>query len=291
MGQPTTRPSASTEPSSVIALWPGRAPGALGADPIRDVPTLSLFLPPDEIATGAAMIICPGGSYGHLAAHEGKDYALWLNQQGIAGLVLKYRLGSAGYRHPAMLQDIQRAIRTARYRASQWHIDPEKIGVMGSSAGGHLASTAMTHFDPAQPDAADPIDRMSDRPDLGVLCYPVITMGTFTHVTSRANLLGSDPSPQLVQLLSNELQVTADTPPCFIWATADDHTVPVQNSLAFAQALADHKIPFEIHIYQHGPHGQGLGVHGYDPATTDPAKLLPWTHEMSRWLKAQHFAN
>jgi acetyl esterase/lipase len=116
-------------------------------------------------------------------------------------------------------------------------------------------------------------------------------MGTFTHVVSRANLLGSDPSPQLVQLLSNELQVTADTPPCFIWATADDHTVPVQNSLIFAQALADHKIAFEIHIYEHGPHGQGLGVRYYDPATTDPAQLLPWTHELSRWLKAQHFAS
>lgn len=288
--QPTTQP-ASTEPSAVIRLWAGPAPGALADNPTRDVPSLSLYFPDPQTAGGAAMVICPGGGYGRLAPYEGKDYALWLRQQGIAGLVLKYRLGSAGYRHPVMLEDIQRAIRLVRYRASEWHIDPRKIGVTGSSAGGHLASTAMTHFDAGQPDAADPIDRMSCRPDLGVLCYPVITMGPLTHAGSKQNLLGDLPTPDLVRLLSNETQVTGDTPPCFIWSTADDRVVAVQNSLAFAQALADHKVPFEIHIYQHGPHGQGLGVRGYGPATTDPAILLPWTRELSRWLKIQHFAS
>jgi acetyl esterase/lipase len=291
IAQTTMTAAATTEPSAITPLWSGPAPGALGADPVKDVPTLSLFPPPAAIATGAAMIICPGGGYQRLAPYEGKDYALWLNQQGITGLVLKYRLGSAGYRYPTMLEDIQRAIRTARYRASQWRIDPSKIGVMGSSAGGHLASTAMTHFDAGQPDAADPIDRLSSRPDLGVLCYPVITMGPLTHAGSKHNLLGDNPDPQLVQLLSNELQVTANTPSCFIWATADDHVVPVQDSLLFAGALADHKVPFEIHIYQHGPHGQALGIRYYDPAKTDASELLPWTRELSRWLKIQHFAN
>ena len=290
MGQPTVNKTASTEPSAIIPLWPGAAP-ALGGDPEKDVPTLSLFLPPTAAATGAAMIICPGGAYQHLAPHEGKDYALWLNQLGIAGLVLKYRLGSAGYRYPVMLEDIQRTIRTARFRARQWNIDPGKIGVMGSSAGGHLASTAMTHFDTGQPDAADPIERLGCRPDLGVLCYPVITMGPLTHAGSRQNLLGDHPDPKLVELLSNELHVTAATPPCFIWATADDHTVPVQNSLLFAEALATHKVPFEIHIYPHGPHGQGLGVKFYDPAKTQANELLPWTVDLARWLKMQHFAN
>jgi acetyl esterase/lipase len=291
MGEPTVNKPASTEPSAIIALLRGPAPGALGSDREKDVPTLSLFLPPATAATGAAMIICPGGAYQHLAPHEGKDYALWLNQLGIAGLVLKYRLGSAGYRYPVMLEDIQRAIRTARLRARQWNIDAGRIGVMGSSAGGHLASTAMTHFDAGQSDAADPIERIRSRPDLGVLCYPVITMGPLTHAGTKQNLLGDHPDPKLVENLSNELHVTADTPPCFIWATADDHTVPVQNSLLFAEALAAHKVPFEIHIYPHGPHGQGLGVHGYDPATTAPAALLPWTSELSHWLRIQHFAN
>jgi acetyl esterase/lipase len=236
------------------------------------------------------MVICPGGGYSHLAAHEGKDYAVWLNQQGIAGLVLKYRLGSAGYRHPVELEDVQRAIRLARFHAEDWKIDPKRVGVMGSSAGGHLASTAVTHFDAGDPKAADPVDRLSCRPDLGVLCYPVITMGPMSHSGSRDNLLGKSPSPELVTLLSNELQVTGETPPCFIWSTADDHVVPVVNSLMFADALAKNKVPFEIHIYAHGPHGQGLGIHNYDPSTSDPAHLLPWTYELSRWLKIQNFA-
>jgi acetyl esterase/lipase len=276
-------------PSEVIPLWPGKVPDARGTDPVKDVPTLSLFFPPPNTATGAAIVICPGGAYAFLADNEGKDYALWLNQHGIAGFVLKYRLGSAGYRYPVMLNDVQRAIRIVRFRASEWKLNPAKIGVMGSSAGGHLASTALTHFDLGDQDATDPIDRVSSRPDLGILCYAVITMGPHTHAGSKANLLGKDPSPELVQLLSNELHVTRQTPPCFLWHGADDHVVVMQNSMDFANALAQNGVPFELHIYQHGPHGIGVGIRGYDPYTSDPAQLRPWMTEMAIWLKLQKF--
>ena len=167
-------------------LWPGGAPGALGKDD-KDIPTLTPYLPDPGKATGASVVICPGGGYGGLAPHEGADYARFLNEQGIAGFVLKYRLGSSGYRHPVMLQDAARAVRTVRARATEWNINPKKVGIMGSSAGGHLASTLLTHFDSGQSDAAEPIDRQSSRPDLGILCYPVITMGAFTHQGSKNN--------------------------------------------------------------------------------------------------------
>ena len=216
-------------------LWTDGAPGALGTT-TNDIPTLTVYLPKPELATGAAMIICPGGGYVGLAAHEGGLYARWLNDLGITGLVLKYRLGPA-YHHPAMLQDASRAIRIARARAEEWKIDPNRVGIMGSSAGGHLASTLLTHYDAGNTNSADPIERQSSRPDLGILCYAVITMGEFTHGGSRSALLGRNPSPDLVQDLSNELRVTKDTPPCFLWATADDRTVPVENSIAFASAL------------------------------------------------------
>jgi len=205
-------------------------------------------------------VICPGGGYGGLANYEGEHYARFLNELGIVGFVLKYRLGSSGYRHPIMLQDAARAIRTLRARAAEWKLNPQRIGIMGSSAGGHLASTLLTHFDSGKPDAADPIDRQSSRPDLGILCYPVITMGEFTHQGSRNNLLGSDPSPELVRELSNELQVTKETPPCFIWHTDEDKAVPVENSLHFAQALRKAGVPFDLHVYQKGVHGLGLGT-------------------------------
>ena len=236
------------------------------------------------------MVICPGGGYGGLAAHEGKGYALWLNDHGIAAFVLKYRLGSNGYHHPAMLNDVQRAVRAVRFHAAEWKIDPAKIGVMGSSAGGHLASTAVTHFDAGLPDAADPVDRVSSRPDLGILCYPVISMGALTHGGSKRNLLGPNPAPDLVTLLSSELQVTKETPPCFIWHTAADPAVPVQNSLMFAAALAEKKVPFDLHIYEKGGHGLGLG-HAYEPGKTDPSLLLAWTRELDFWLKARGFSN
>jgi len=265
-------------------LWPNGAPGALGSSD-KDIPTLTPYLPSPDRATGTAMVICPGGGYGGLANHEGADYARFLNESGIAGFVLKYRLGSSGYRHPAMLQDAARAVRTVRARAAEWHLDPKRVGIMGSSAGGHLASTLLTHFDDGQPDAADAIERQSSRPDIGILCYAVITMGEFTHQGSKNNLLGKNPAPELVRELSNELQVTSNTPPCFIWHTWEDTAVPVENSLHFAEALRKAGVPFDLHIYQKGAHGLGLGTRDWDPA-----RRHPWTGDCVFWLKAQGFA-
>lgn len=266
-----------------IVLWPDGAPGALGKEP-KDIPTITPYLPDPAKATGAVMVVCPGGGYGGLAPYEGEDYARWLCDQGIAGFVLKYRLGPGGYKHPRMLQDAARALRTVRFRAAEWKLDPKRVGIIGSSAGGHLASTLMTHFDAGDAAASDPIDRVSSRPDLAVLCYPVITMGDLTHHGSRDNLLGPNPSPELIEELSNERNVTSETPPCFIFHTADDKAVPVENSLNFALALRRAKVPFEIHVYEHGQHGLGLGSHPYDPA-----KWHPWTAECRRWLKQHGF--
>ena len=181
------------------------------------------------------MVICPGGGYAHLAPHEGNDYALWLNQHGVTCFVLKYRLGSSGYHYPAEFQDVARAMRWVRAHADDYKIDPQRVGIMGSSAGGHLASTLLTHFDSGDTNSTDPIEQQSSRPDLGILCYAVITMGEFAHQGSKENLLGKNPSPELVTLLSNELQVTTNTPPCFIWATFEDKTVPMENTLMFAE--------------------------------------------------------
>jgi acetyl esterase/lipase len=281
---------AAPEPQPAIPLWTEAAPGALGTDPVKDIPTLTPYLPAPDKATGAAIIVCPGGGYGGLAPHEGRDYALWLTERGITGFVLKYRLGSSGYRHPAMMNDVNRAVRLVRSRAAEWNINPQKIGVMGSSAGGHLASTALTHYDGGQPTATDPVERVSSRPDLGILCYAVISMGPITHGGSKKNLLGDNPSPELVTLLSNELQVTKDTPRTFLWHTRDDPGVKVQNSLEFANALLQNGVPFDLHIYQHGAHGLGLGVRGYKPGVTDPATLLPWTTDLDYWLKLQGFS-
>lgn len=266
-----------------IVLWPDGAPGALGKED-KDIPTLTPYFPEPGKATGAAMVICPGGGYGGLAPHEGVDYARFLNEQGIAGFVLKYRLGSHGYRHPAMLQDAARAMRTVRARAAEWELDPKRIGIMGSSAGGHLASTLLTHFDSGRPADPDPIERQSSRPDLGILCYAVITMGEFTHYGSRNNLLGPNPSPELIKDLSNELQVTKDTPPTFLWHTWEDNVVPVENSLQFAEALRKAGVPFDLHIYQQGGHGLGLGSQRWDPAHRHP-----WTRDCIYWLKVQGF--
>ena len=258
-------------------LWPDGAPGALGKD-AKDIPTLTAYLPGPATATGAAVVICPGGGYVNLADHEGKDYALFLNQNGVAGFVLKYRLGSGGYRHPAMLQDAARALRTVRARATEWKVDPHHIGIMGSSAGGHLASTLLTHFDDGEPNAPDPIDRVSSRPDVGILCYAVISMREpNVHAGSRRALLGDNPSQELITLLSNELQVTAKTPPCFIWHTSEDKTVRVENSIEFALALQKNGVPFDLHVFQQGRHGIGL------------ANGHPWTRDLVFWLKVQGF--
>jgi acetyl esterase/lipase len=255
----------------------------LGTEP-QDIPTLSPYWPESGLATGAAIVICPGGGYGALAGHEGEDYALYLNRLGMAGFVLKYRLGSHGYRHPVMLGDVARAVRLVRARAQEWGIDPRRVGIMGSSAGGHLASTLVTHFDTGDPQAIDPVDRQSSRPDLGILCYAVITMGEFTHEGSKRNLLGESPADELVRLLSNELQVTPQTPPCFIWHTWEDRAVPVENSLGFAAAMRRAGVAFDLHVYELGQHGIGLqakppfeGVH-------------PWARDMEFWLRQRGFA-
>jgi acetyl esterase/lipase len=269
------------ESGSSIRLWEGPAPGAIGtAD--ADIPTLTVFCPAADKSNGTAVVVCPGGGYGGLAAHEGKPVAQWLNTVGVTGLVLKYRLGPK-YHHPVMLQDVSRAIRVVRAHAGEWKLDGTRIGVMGFSAGGHLASTAVTHFDDGKSDAADPIDRVSSRPDFGVLVYPVITMtDPYTHGGSRSNLLGSNPSPDLIELLSNEKQVTDKTPPCFLVHGADDSAVPIENSLMFAQALHQHHVAVELHVFDHGPHGFGLG--GNDPVLSQwPALCAAWM-EHHGWI-------
>jgi len=249
-----------------------------------DIPTLMPYFPDADKATGAALVICPGGGYAGLASHEGADYARFFNEQGITCFVLKYRLGSSGYHHPAMLQDAARALRTVRARAAEWKVDPKRIGIIGSSAGGHLASTLLTHFDDGNPTSKDPIEQVSSRPDLGILCYAVISFVEHAHTGSEKNLLGDNPTPELVRSLSNELQVTKDTPTCFIWHTYEDQVVEVENSMLFAGALRRVGVPFDLHIYQTGPHGIGLGSSQWDPA-----KRLPWTADCIYWLRVQGF--
>lgn len=267
----------SAQSGDPLPLWPGGAPGALGtAD--HDIPTLTPYVVQAAQPT-AAVVVCPGGGYGGLAGHEGHDYALWLNQQGVSAFVLKYRLGSKGYRHPIMLGDAQRALRTVRQRATDWNVDVSRVGIMGSSAGGHLASTAVTHFDAGNAQAADPVERLSSRPDFGILCYAVISMGDNTHQGSRNNLLGREPDPALIELLSNEKQVTKDTPPCFIWHTWEDKAVKVENSLEFAAALQRAGVPFDLHVFEKGRHGIGLA----DKAPFTNAH--PWSRDLAFWLK------
>lgn len=278
---------AHAQSTNVMPLWPDGASGALGKEE-KDIPTLTPYWPDPAKATGAAMVICPGGGYAHLAEHEGKDYALWLNDHGVTCFVLKYRLGSSGYHHPSMLLDAARALRTVRANAEAWKLDPKRIGIMGSSAGGHLASTLLTHFDSGKADSPDPVERQSSRPDLGILCYAVITMGDKTHHGSRDNLLGKDPSPELIAELSNELHVTKDTPPCFLFHTAEDKTVSVENSLMFAEALSKAGVPFDLHIYEKGAHGGGLG--GKPGSKYDPQHMHPWTSDCLYWLKLHEFA-
>jgi acetyl esterase/lipase len=281
LGLSATLARAEVQPTNSFPLWPNGAPGALGTAE-KDIPTLTPFFPDPAKATGAAIVVCPGGGYQHLAPHEGRDYARWLNEYGITAFVLKYRLGSDGYHHPAMLQDAARSLRLVRTRSADWKLNPKRIGIIGSSAGGHLASTLLTHFDAGRPDAEDPIERESSRPDLGILCYAVITMESATHGGSKASLLGPNPSPELVTELSNELHVTPNTPPCFVWSTEEDKTVPVENSLQFAEALRKAGVPFDLHIYQKGGHGMGLGSQQWDST-----KRHPWTADLAFWLKEQ----
>ncbi|MGO9255033.1 MAG: alpha/beta hydrolase [Bryobacteraceae bacterium] len=262
-----------------VPLWTGGAPpGALGSQD-EDQPTLTPYLVPAARAIGTAVVICPGGGYQHLSMDkEGEQIALWLNSLGVAAFVLKYRLGPK-YHHPIELGDAQRAIRTVRSRAADYHVQPDRIGIMGFSAGGHLASTAGTHFDAGNPAAADPIDRAGSRPDFLVLCYPVISFGEFAHRGSEHALLGEQPDPKLVENLSNELQVTPQTPPTFLFHTTTDATVPVENSVLFYSALRKAGVPAELHIYERGPQGVGL-------AQTDEA-LSSWPARLADWLRVR----
>jgi acetyl esterase/lipase len=267
---------AQTPPAGPPAelLWPNGAPGALGTADV-DKPSITPYLA--KSPNGTAVIVCPGGGYQHLAMdHEGVQIAKWLNSLGISAFVLQYRLGPK-YHHPAMINDAHRAIRTVRSRAAALRIQPDRIGIWGFSAGGHLASTAATHFDTGDPNAADPIDRAGSRPDFAILAYPVISLGDFAHVGSRKNLLGENPDPKLVEDLSNDQRVTAQTPPTFLFHTSADATVPVENSVRFYLALRKAGVPAELHIFQNGPHGVGL-------APTD-ATLSAWGGLLANWLR------
>lgn len=262
---------------NTLLLWPDGAPGAEGGSD-EDCPAITPYLVQGE--SNAAVVICPGGGYGMRAYHEGEPVARWLNTLGISAFVLRYRV--APYRYPSALEDAQRAIRTVRQHADHFRIDSRRIGILGFSAGGHLASTAGVLFDKGKPEAEDPIERQSSRPDLMILCYPVITMkDEFVHQGSKEALLGLAPEEGLVNLLSSELQTGADTPPVFLWHTSDDEAVPVENSLLFAAALRRHNIPFDLHVYAHGSHGLGL-------AEEDP-HVKGWAGACASWLRIQKF--
>lgn len=266
-----------------IRLYEGDAPGALGQRP-EDIPTLTPFPPEKSHHTGATMLVLPGGGYSNLAEHEGTGYAEFFAAHGITAYVLKYRLGSYGYRHPVMLNDAARALRLVRAMARRDGRDPSRVGVIGSSAGGHLAATLITHFASVEalgPGTTDPIDRESARPDLAVLCYPVVSMQEFAHAGSRRQLLGEAPASELLQQLSTHLQVSKDTPPVFIWHTVADKSVPVENALLFAAALRRAEVPFSLHVYETGAHGLGLGRPGR------PAP--PWTSQLLYWFAERGF--
>lgn len=279
----------------VLPLWempPNRQPAHESEERVQEgnilwvrhveSPAVEVRLPARRNATGQAVIVCPGGGYGGLAYDwEGTDIAGWLNSHGIAAIILSYRLPVDGdvahQKWLVPLLDAQRAIRLTRAHAEEWGIDPAKVGIMGFSAGGHLASTAGTHFDAGQADANDPVDRLSSRPDFMILVYPVITMreGT-THGGSRLNLLGENPSDELVRHYSNELQVTAATPPTFLVHAGDDDAVPVQNSLLFYDALLAHQVPAELHVYPQGGHGFSLAL--------GKGRLQDWPQLCARWM-------
>ena len=275
---PAPRPIVNADPQT-MALWEAGAPGALGTDE-ADRPTLTLFRAEGRQTPGASVIVAPGGGYGALAVNkEGRQIAYWFNSMGVTAFVLKYRLGPR-YHHPVELGDAQRAIRYARYHAAEYGIGPEKIGIWGFSAGGHLASTAGTHFDSGNSGASDPIDRVGSRPDFMILCYPVISFTTpYMHRGSMRNLLGDNPDPKLAASLSNELRVTPQTPPSFLFHTTADTAVPVENSVRFYLALRKAKVPAEMHIFENGPHGVGL-------ALADPA-LSAWPTLLANWLRAR----
>lgn len=271
---------AGAQAGTTVALWTGRAPGAVG-DGDDDKPTLTVFLPTTN-PTRTGVVIAPGGGYQHLAfKKEGEDIAHWLNERGVAAFVLKYRLGPV-YHHPVELGDARRAVRLVRAHAAEYGIDPTRLGMWGFSAGGHLTATAGTLAEPGNPSSADVVEQQPSRPSFLVLAYPVITLTEpSAHTGSRKYLLGPDPDPKLIDLLSAEKQVTADTPPTFLFATTDDPVVPVMNSVLFYSALVAHKVPAEIHLFQHGPHGAGLAQSFPD--------LKTWPDLLATWMRARGY--
>ena len=264
----------------VELLWPQGAPDAKGDKP-ADKPALTIFLPEEQKAVGTAVVIYPGGGYGLVATDDGRIVAQWLNTFGVAGFVVNYRQRGEGYGHPAPLQDAQRAIRIVRARAAEWKIVPNRIGVLGISAGGHLASTVGTHFDKGNPNSADPVERVGCRPDFLILCAPVIALNEpYTHVGSQTNLLGANADPALVRSLSSEKQVTAETPPTFLFHTDEDSLVPPENSVQFYLALRRAGVPAEMHIYRKGPHGAGIVPDVVFGTST-------WWERLRDWMQVQ----
>lgn len=265
--------------SETLLLWPDGAPNAKGSAEV-DKPTMTVFLPEKSKANGTGVVIYPGGGYVHLAMEkEGYKVARWLNELGVAAFVVKYRLGER-YHHPSQINDAQRAIRMVRANADKWGVQKQRLGILGFSAGGHLTSTAGTHFDMGDPSASTVIDRQSSRPNFMVLIYPVVTMERdYTHGGSRHFLLGDSPDQELVDYLSNEKQVTEQTPPTFIVHGSNDTAVPVQNSLQFYQALLEHDVPAEMHLFEDGPHGFGL-------APDDP-ELSVWPELCEHWMRSR----
>jgi acetyl esterase/lipase len=258
-----------------IPIWPQGAPGALGTTE-KDSPTLTPYL--SDNPSGAAMLIIPGGGYGRIYEGQAEPFALWLNEQGIAAFVLRYRLGTSGYRYPSQLQDAVEAMRQIREQAAKWKIDPHRIGAMGFSAGGHLLTTLLNRPEDGEVPGADTTGRVSPRPDIAVVCYPVISMIAKPHQNSLKNLIGDAPGEELLIKTSSERQVRPGLPPVFLWQTNEDKVVSVEHSLLYAAALREHGIPHELHIYQHGKHGTGL-----------IGTEHPWFGDLLFWLRAHGF--
>jgi acetyl esterase/lipase len=272
--------TAAANGSAAMLLWPEGAPGALGvAD--EDKPSITVYLPAAN-PTRTAVVIAPGGGYQHLSmVREGSDVAAWLNARGVAAFVLKYRLGMK-YHNPVEMGDAQRAIRMVRARAAEYGVAADHIGMWGFSAGGHLTATAGTQFDAGNA-AADAVERESSRPDFLILAYPVITMeAPYVHRGSKQYLLGDTPTQAEVDAMSAELHVTAQTPSVFLFATTDDRTVPVMNSVMFYEALVKVGVPAEMHLFQHGGHGSGLGVGN--------AQLSVWPELLIKWMRERGYA-
>jgi acetyl esterase/lipase len=279
VGAAAQQPPLPIQDGQVLPLWNGPAPGALGTQD-TDIPVMTVFLPRTMTANTPAIVVCPGGGYVNLAMnHEGRQVASYLNSLGIAAFVLRSRLGPR-YRHPVELGDAQRAVRTLRSHAAEWRLDAARIGILGFSAGGHLAMTASTKFDAGNPNATDAVERANSRPDFTVLGYPVISMTEpWTHQGSKNALLGPTPDAELAKSLSGELSVSKQTPPTFIFHTNADTAVPAENSVYYYLALRKVGIPAELHIFEKGPHGVGLA--------NDDLALSEWSKLLANWLRGR----